>query len=128
MLLRIACEQFWVSMQRSTSVDEIENLVDIMSANSILVRCDIIGTSRVNGIEAPVIYNFFPNAAPGDNIVSSYSEEFNIRTHHLERHFTHDLLADGARDTLSYRKCDCIVDGIDVFQRNAMILLLVITK
>ena len=30
-----------------------------------------IGASRVNGIEAPVIYNFFPNAAPGDKIVST---------------------------------------------------------
>ena len=38
---------------------ESENLVDIM------VHCDIIGTSRVNVGEAPVIYNFFPNAAPG---------------------------------------------------------------
>ena len=50
---------------------ESENLVDIMSVNSILVHCDIIGTSRVNGIEAPVIYNFFPNAAPGDKIVNT---------------------------------------------------------
>ena len=48
---------------------ESENLVDIMSVNSILVHCDIIGASRVNGIEAPVIANFYPNAAPGDKIV-----------------------------------------------------------
>ena len=50
---------------------ESENLVDIMIVNSILVHCDIIGRSRVNGIEAPVIYNFFPNVAPGDKIVST---------------------------------------------------------
>ena len=31
-------------------------MVDIMNVNSILVHCDIIGASRVNGIEAPVIY------------------------------------------------------------------------
>ena len=42
-----------------------------MSVKSILVHCDIIGTSRVNGTKAPVIYNFFPNAAPGDKIVST---------------------------------------------------------
>ena len=50
---------------------ESENLVDIMSVNSILAHCDIIGASRVNGIEAPVIYNFFPNAAPGNKIVNT---------------------------------------------------------
>ena len=50
---------------------ESENLVDIMNVNSILVHCDIIAGSRVNGVEAPVIYNFFPNAAPGDKIVST---------------------------------------------------------
>ena len=47
---------------------ESENLVDIMSVNSILVHCGIIGASRVNGIEAPFIYNFYPNAVPGDRI------------------------------------------------------------
>ena len=50
-----------------------------MSANSIVVYCNIIGTSSVNVIVAPVIYNFFPNAA----------KEFNTCTHHFERHFAH---------------------------------------
>ena len=50
---------------------ENKHLVDIMSVNSILVHCDIIGASRVNGIEATVIYNFFQNAASGDKIVST---------------------------------------------------------
>ena len=48
---------------------ESEHLVDIMSVNSIMVHCDIIAGSRVNGVEAPIIYNFFPNTAPGDKIV-----------------------------------------------------------
>ena len=72
---------------------ESENLVDIMSVNSILVHCDIIGASRVNVIEAPVIYNFFPNAAPRDNIVSTPRNLI----FHFERHFTHDVLADGSK-------------------------------
>ena len=50
---------------------ESEHLVDIMSVNSILVNCDTIGASRLNGIEAPIIYNFFPNVAPGDKIVET---------------------------------------------------------
>ena len=49
---------------------ESENLVNIMNVNSILVHCDIITASRVNGVEAPIIYNFFPNVAPGEKIVS----------------------------------------------------------
>ena len=48
---------------------ESENLVDIMSVNTIMVHCDIISGTRVNGVEAPIIYNFFPNTAPGDKIV-----------------------------------------------------------
>ena len=50
---------------------ESENLVNILSVNLILVHCDIIEASRLNGIEALVIYNFFPDVAPGDKIVST---------------------------------------------------------
>ena len=48
---------------------EGDRLVDILDINSILVHCDIVGASRLNGIEAPIIYNFFPNVAPGYKIV-----------------------------------------------------------
>ena len=50
---------------------ESENLVNIMNINSILVHSNVVGPSRVNGIEAPIIYNFFPNVAPGEKIVST---------------------------------------------------------
>ena len=46
-----------------------ENPVDILKVNSILVYCDIITGSRVDGIEAPIIYHFSPNVAPGIKIV-----------------------------------------------------------
>ena len=49
---------------------ESENKVNILSVNSILVHCDVINPSRVNGMLAPVIYNFFPNVSPGEKIVS----------------------------------------------------------
>ena len=49
---------------------ESEHIVNILSANSILVHCDVIESFRLNGIEAPVIYTFFPDAAPGDRIIS----------------------------------------------------------
>ena len=46
-----------------------ENPVNIMSVNSILVHCNIIHSSYMRGTLAPVAYNFFPNAAPGQNIL-----------------------------------------------------------
>ena len=49
---------------------ESENIVNILNVNSILVHCDIIEGSRVNGRTAPVIYNFFPDVSPGEKIVS----------------------------------------------------------
>lgn len=48
-----------------------ENVVNILNVNSILVNLDVIGSSRVNGVETPVVYNFFPNVAPGEKIVSA---------------------------------------------------------
>ena len=42
-----------------------EKLVNIMSVNSILVHCNIIHSSYMRGQQAPVVFYFFPNAAPG---------------------------------------------------------------
>ena len=49
---------------------ERENICNILSVNSILVHCDIIEGSRVNGELAPVIYEFFPDVSPGEKIVT----------------------------------------------------------
>ena len=49
---------------------ESERIVNILSVNSILVHCDVIESSRLNGRPAPIIYTFFPDAAPGDKIIS----------------------------------------------------------
>ena len=49
---------------------ESENVVNIMKVNSILVHCDIIGGSRLNGEERAIIYSFFPNVGPGEKIVT----------------------------------------------------------
>ena len=48
-----------------------ENLVNIMSVNSILVHCNIIHSSYMRGTQAPVAYNFFPNAAPAQKILEA---------------------------------------------------------
>ena len=49
---------------------ESENIVNILNVNSILIHCDIIEGSRVNGKIAPVIYSFFPDVSPGEKIVA----------------------------------------------------------
>lgn len=46
-----------------------DNIVNINKVNSILVNCDLISDSYVNGVMSPVIYTFFPNVAPGYKIV-----------------------------------------------------------
>ena len=46
-------------------------LVNIISVNSILVHCNIIHSSYMRGQQAPVVYNFFPNAAPGQKILEA---------------------------------------------------------
>ena len=48
---------------------ESENIVNILRVNSILVHCDVVKPTRLNGIFAPVIYSFFPNVSPGQKIV-----------------------------------------------------------
>ena len=48
---------------------ESENKINIIRVHSILVHCDIINSSRVNGALAPVLYGFAPNVSPGEQIV-----------------------------------------------------------
>lgn len=48
---------------------ESENIVNILSVNTIFVHCDVIESSRLNGVEAPIIHTFFPNAVPGEKVV-----------------------------------------------------------
>ena len=48
-----------------------EQLVNIMIVNSILIHCNIIHFSYLRGTQAPVTYNFFPNAAPGQKILEA---------------------------------------------------------
>ena len=47
-----------------------EKIVNILSVNSILVHCDMISGSMVDGVKSPVIFNYSPNVAPGSKIVA----------------------------------------------------------
>ena len=48
---------------------ESENMVNILTINSILVNIDIISGSYVNGSTQPTIYSFFPDVPPGYKII-----------------------------------------------------------
>ena len=58
-----------VSSRNGVGRHASEKLVNIMSVNSILVHCNIIHSSYTCGQQAPIFYNFFPNAAPGQKIL-----------------------------------------------------------
>ena len=48
---------------------ESENVVNILSINSILVNIDIISGSYVDGTTKNTIYSFFPKVSPGYKII-----------------------------------------------------------
>ena len=50
---------------------ESENVVNILSINSILVNIDIISGSYVNGTTKNTIYSFYPKVSPGYKIIES---------------------------------------------------------
>ena len=51
--------------------NESENMVNILTINSILVNIDIISGSYVNGSTQPTIYSFFPNVSPVYKIIEN---------------------------------------------------------
>ena len=69
----------------------MKKLVNIMSVNSILVHCNIIHSLYMRGQQAPVVYNFFPNAAPGQKIL----EAPHLSPSDCRRHFNFVSVAGG---------------------------------
>jgi len=55
----------------SSGYYEGENPVDIQTVNSILVNCDLINGSFLNGTQSPVVYSFFPYVSPGYKIIEN---------------------------------------------------------
>jgi len=54
-------------------IHESQNVVNILSINSILVNVDVIGGSYLNGRTQNTIYSFFPNVSPGYKIAENPS-------------------------------------------------------
>ena len=57
------------SKHYATGFHESENMVNILTINSILVNIDTISGSYVNGSTQPTIYSFFPDVSPGYKII-----------------------------------------------------------
>ena len=57
------------SQKYSKGYNESENIVNILSVNSLRVTSDVIGSSYTNGGTENIIYSFFPNVGPGYKIV-----------------------------------------------------------
>ena len=51
--------------------NESQNMINILTINSILVNTDIILGSYVNGSTQSTIYSFFPNVSPGYKIIEN---------------------------------------------------------
>ena len=59
------------SKRYTSGFNESENMVNILTINSILVNIDIISGSYVNGSTQPTIYSLFPNVSPGYKIIEN---------------------------------------------------------
>ena len=55
----------------TSGFNESENMVNILTINSILVHIHIISGSYVNGSTQPTIYSFFPDVSPGYKIIEN---------------------------------------------------------
>ena len=53
----------------TSGFNESENIVNILTINSILVNIVIISGSYVNGSTQPTICSFFPDVSPGYKII-----------------------------------------------------------
>ena len=55
----------------TSTFNESENMVIILTINSILVNIDIISGSYVNGSTQPTIYSFLPDISPEFKIIEN---------------------------------------------------------
>ena len=59
------------SKRYTSGFHESENMVNILTINSILDNIDIISGSYVNGSTQPTICSFFPDASPGYKFIEN---------------------------------------------------------
>ena len=62
----------------ASGFNESENMVNILTINSILVTIDIISGNYVNGSTQSTIYSFFPKVSPGNKIIENPHNLLNL--------------------------------------------------
>ena len=60
-----------IVISTTSGFHESENMVNILTINSILVNIDIISGSYVNGSTQTTIYSFFPDISPEYTIIEN---------------------------------------------------------
>lgn len=55
----------------SGTYNEGDSVVNVLQVNSIMVACNLIGSSYRNGTASNILYDFFPNCRPGEKIVQT---------------------------------------------------------
>ena len=63
--------------------------------NLLIVHCNIIYSSYMHGTQAPVVYNFFPNVAPGQKILEAPHNLIYLPV--SRRHFNFVSVVNGSR-------------------------------
>lgn len=89
--------------------NESQNIVNIMSVNSILVNVDIISGSYVNKNQSPVIYSFFPNVPPGFKFIGRPNQ---LIYYPINRHYFNNIrvwLTDQDNNLLNFRGEQCTI-------------------
>ena len=87
----------------TSGFNESENMVNILTINSILVNIDIISVSYVNGSPQTRIYSFFPDVSPGYKIIENPHNLLYLPTTSDAIHSTTILLTDQNGNELNLR-------------------------
>lgn len=93
----------------SPGYNESQNIVNIMSVNSIFVNADIISGSFVNNNPSPVIYSFFPNVPPGYKFIG---RPYQLVYYPINRHYINNIrvwLTDQEGNLLNFRGEICTI-------------------
>jgi hypothetical protein len=80
-----------------------DEIINILSVNSVFVNCDLINNSYSNGVIAPIIYSFFPNVSPGFKIVRNVEHPIYLRINKSQINSVTTWLTDQDNKELNFR-------------------------
>jgi hypothetical protein len=77
--------------------------IDILPVSTILVNCDLISGSYVNGSPVPTIYSFFPDVSPGYKVIESPAHPVYLPLNYRNISSIHVWLTDQDGNALNLR-------------------------